>query len=59
MLMRFYEFADTEMVEDLEAALNARKKQLRNQSEIIGLRKKALANRDAIAKLAKRNRESK
>ncbi len=57
--MRFYEFADTEMVEDLEAALNARKKQLRNQSEIIGLRKKALANRDAIAKLAKRNRESK
>ncbi len=64
--MRFYEFADTEILEDLEAVLNARKKALTDQSKIIALRKKALsnrkarqANRDTVAKMATRNIESK
>ncbi len=64
--MRFYEFADTEILEDLEAALNAKKRQLDNQAKEIANRKKALANRkatdanrDAVTKMASRNRESK
>ena len=63
--MRFYEFADTDLLEDLEAALKAREKALTDQSKIIALRKKALsnrkarqANRDTVAQLASRNRES-
>ena len=64
--MRFYEFADTEMLEDLEAALNAQKKQLKNQSKMIANRKEALknrqardANRDAVAKMATNSRNAK
>lgn len=64
--MRFYEFADTEMLEDLATALDTKKRQLDNQKKAIDNRKKALANRkarqanrDAVAKMAGRSRETK
>ena len=57
--MRYYEFADTEMVEDLAKALDTKKRQLDNQAKVIANRKKALANRkardanrDAVQKVA-------
>ena len=60
--MRFYEFADSPMLEEMSAALKARKRQLDNQAKSIANRKKALANlkaqkvnRDAVAKMADQN----
>ena len=64
--MRFYEFADAELVEDIAAALDTKKRQLDNQAKSIANRKKALANqkarqanRDAVQKMAKQSREVK
>ncbi len=64
--MRFYEFSDVDLDEDLSTALDTKKRQLDNQAKIIANRKKALANRkaqqanrDAVQKMASRNRESK
>ena len=64
--MRFYEFSDAELIEDLEAALDTKKKQLDNQAKVIANRKKALknrqardANRDAVAKMATNSRNAK
>ena len=64
--MRFFEFADSALVEDLTTVLDTKKTQLVNQKKTIDNRKKALANqkaqkanRDAVAKMASRNRESK
>lgn len=63
--MRFYEIANVDMEEDLATALDAKKRQLDNQKKIIDNRRKALAiqktqkdNRDTVANMAKRNRES-
>ena len=60
--MRFYEFADIAILEDLAAALDTKKRQLDNQQKIIDNHKKRLdikkarqANRDAIAKMAKQH----
>jgi len=64
--MRFYEFADESVLEDLATALDTKKRQLDNQAKVIANRKKALTNRnaradnrDAVQKMAKQNRESK
>lgn len=61
-MVRFSEFADMEMDEDLATALDAKKRQLDNQAKIIANRKKALANRiaqadnrETVRKLAKRS----
>ncbi len=63
--MRFYEFCDLQIDEDLESALDIKSKQLDNQGEIIKNRKKALANRKAkdvnratVAKMATHNRNT-
>lgn len=63
--MRFYEFADSALVEDLATALDTKKRQLDNQKKAIDNRKKVLANlkaqnanRDAVAKMASRHLES-
>ncbi len=65
-MVRFYEFSDVDLDEDLAAALATKKKALNNQAKSIALRKKALknrqardANREAVQKMASRNRESK
>lgn len=65
MMVRFYEFCDVDMEEDLATALDTKKRQLDNQAKVIANRKKALnnrkarqANRDAVSKMAKRSRES-
>jgi len=65
-MVRFYEFSDLELDEDLATALDAKKMQLDNQAKEIANRKKALANRkaqkanrDAVTKMASRNREAK
>lgn len=59
MMVRFYEFSDFNLDEDLVMALDTKKKQLDNQAKVIDNRKKALANqkardanRDAVAKVA-------
>ena len=64
-MVRFYEFSDLAIDEDLTAALDTKSKQLDNQREIIKNRKKALANRKAkdanratVQKMATRSRES-
>jgi len=64
--MRFYEFSDLDLDENLSTALNTKKRQLDNQAKEIANRKKALANRkaqkanrDAVTKMASRNREAK
>ncbi len=64
--MRFYEFCDLDIDEDLSTALDTKKRQLDNQAKVIANRKKALANRkardanrDAVAKMASRSRETK
>ncbi len=64
--MRFYEFSDLDLDEDLEKALDTKKRQLDNQAKVIANRKKALANRkardanrEAVQKMASRSRESK
>ena len=49
--MRFYEFADLQLDEDLETALDARENQLDNERQTIKLRKKSLANRQAKAQM--------
>ncbi len=58
--MRFCDFGDLDLVEDLAAALDAKEKQLDNQKKIIANRKKTLANqkaqksnRDTMMKMAK------
>ncbi len=64
--MRFYEFSDVDIGEDLTAALDTKKRQLDNQAKEIANRKKALANRKAqadnretVRKLASRHLDSK
>lgn len=47
MLMRFFEFCDLDLDEDLATALDIKKKALDDQSKIITNRKKALANQKA------------
>lgn len=58
-MVRFYEFADAKVVEDLATALDIKAKQLDAQKMAIANRKKALANqkaqqanRDTVRKLA-------
>ena len=64
--MRFYEFCDLDIDEDLATALDTKKRQLDNQAKEIANRKKALANRKAqadnretVRKLASRHLDSK
>ncbi len=64
--MRFYEFCDLDIDEDLATVLDAKSKSLDRQKKVIQNRKKALANRkardanrDAVAKMASRSRETK
>lgn len=65
MTMRFYEFSDLDLDEDLATILDARKKQLDNERGTIANRKKALtnrkakaANRETVRKLASHNLQS-
>ncbi len=65
-MVRFFEFSDVDISEDLATALDAKKRQLDNQKKVIDNRKKDLANRkardknrDAVQKMASRSRESK
>ncbi len=61
-MVRFYEFMDESVLEDLATALDTKKHQLDNQAKVIANRKKVLANRkaqadnrDAVTKMASNN----
>ena len=63
--MRFYEFADLQLDEDLETALDMKKKNLDNQRKIIANRTTALkirkarqTNQEIVRKLANRSLQS-
>ena len=63
--MRFYEFADLQLDEDLETALDMKKKNLDNQRKIIANRTTALkirkarqTNQEIVRKLASRSLQS-
>lgn len=64
-VMRFYEFCDLDLAEDLATTLDTKKRQLDNQAKVIANRKKALSNqkaqtdnRETVRKMASRNLES-